>query len=47
VVAAYLGTSAEEAEEELATHERPELHTIDTSGGVSGVPSTEPGGGPA
>jgi branched-chain amino acid transport system ATP-binding protein len=37
VVAAYLGTSAEEAEQELATHERPELHTIDTSGGVGGA----------
>jgi branched-chain amino acid transport system ATP-binding protein len=47
VVAAYLGTSAEEAEEEMATHHRPELHTIDTSGGVTGAASTEPGGGPA
>jgi branched-chain amino acid transport system ATP-binding protein len=58
VVAAYLGTSAEEAAEELATHERPELHTIDISGGVSGAtaaPSAptapagtdEPGGQPA
>ncbi len=32
VVAAYLGTSVEEAEEELDTHERPELQVIDTSG---------------
>jgi len=55
VVAAYLGTSAEEAEEELATHDRPELHTIDTSGGVGGAAApvpppagpTEPGGQPA
>jgi branched-chain amino acid transport system ATP-binding protein len=36
VVAAYLGTSAEEAEEELDTHVQPELHMIDTSGGVTG-----------
>jgi branched-chain amino acid transport system ATP-binding protein len=47
VVAAYLGTSAEEAQEELATHHRPELHTIDTSGGVSGASSRETEGGPA
>jgi branched-chain amino acid transport system ATP-binding protein len=55
VVAAYLGTSAEEAEEELATHERPELHTIDTTGGVGGAVApaaptagaTEHGGQPA
>jgi branched-chain amino acid transport system ATP-binding protein len=47
VVAAYLGTSAEEAEQELATHHRPELHTIDTSGGVLGASPSEPGGGPA
>jgi branched-chain amino acid transport system ATP-binding protein len=32
VVAAYLGTSEEEAEQELETHEQPELHTIDVSG---------------
>jgi branched-chain amino acid transport system ATP-binding protein len=32
VVAAYLGTSAEEAEEELETHDQPELHVIDISG---------------
>ncbi|RBY93722.1 ABC transporter ATP-binding protein [Blastococcus sp. TF02-8] len=32
VVAAYLGTSEEEAEQELETHDQPELHTIDTSG---------------
>jgi branched-chain amino acid transport system ATP-binding protein len=37
VVAAYLGTSEEEAEEELVTHHQPELHTIDTSGGVTGT----------
>jgi branched-chain amino acid transport system ATP-binding protein len=47
VVAAYLGTSAEEAEEELATHHRPELHTIDTSSGISGAAASEPGGNPA
>jgi branched-chain amino acid transport system ATP-binding protein len=47
VVAAYLGTSAEEAEEELATHHRPELHTIDTSGGVTGASPGDPEGGQA
>jgi branched-chain amino acid transport system ATP-binding protein len=36
VVAAYLGTSEEEAEQELETHDQPELHVIDTSGGVLG-----------
>jgi branched-chain amino acid transport system ATP-binding protein len=41
VVAAYLGTSEEEAEAELETHQQPELHTIDTSAGVIG--STEEG----
>jgi branched-chain amino acid transport system ATP-binding protein len=47
VVAAYLGTSAEEAEQELATHHRPELHTIDTSAGVGGAASSDPEGGTA
>jgi branched-chain amino acid transport system ATP-binding protein len=37
VVAAYLGTSEAEAEEELETHVQPELHTIDTTGGVTGA----------
>jgi branched-chain amino acid transport system ATP-binding protein len=32
VVAAYLGTSEEEAEQELESHDQPELHVIDTSG---------------
>ena len=32
VVAAYLGTSEEEAQEELSTHSQPELHVIDTAG---------------
>jgi len=36
VVAAYLGTSEEEAAQELDTHVQPELHVIDTSGGVTG-----------
>jgi branched-chain amino acid transport system ATP-binding protein len=35
VVAAYLGTSEEEAEAELTTHHQPELHTIDTSGDLA------------
>ncbi|MEU2349383.1 ABC transporter ATP-binding protein [Modestobacter sp. NPDC049651] len=37
VVAAYLGTSEAEAEEELESHSQPELHVIDTSGGVTGA----------
>jgi branched-chain amino acid transport system ATP-binding protein len=37
VVAAYLGTSEAEAEEELETHDQPELHVIDTTGGVTGT----------
>jgi branched-chain amino acid transport system ATP-binding protein len=37
VVAAYLGTSEEEAEEELETHDRPELHAIDISGNPLGT----------
>jgi branched-chain amino acid transport system ATP-binding protein len=32
VVAAYLGTSEEEAAQELDTHHQPELHVIDTEG---------------
>jgi branched-chain amino acid transport system ATP-binding protein len=36
VVAAYLGTSEAEAEEELETHDQPELHVIDTTGGLTG-----------
>jgi branched-chain amino acid transport system ATP-binding protein len=32
VVAAYLGTSEEEAEQELETHDQPELRRIDLSG---------------
>jgi branched-chain amino acid transport system ATP-binding protein len=43
VVAAYLGTSEEEAEQELTSHHQPELHVIDTSGDLSGA---EPGAGP-
>jgi branched-chain amino acid transport system ATP-binding protein len=35
VVAAYLGTSEEEAEQELETHAQPDLHVIDTSGALS------------
>jgi branched-chain amino acid transport system ATP-binding protein len=42
VVAAYLGSSVEEAEEELDTHQQPELHVIDTSGELlGGSPGTE------
>src|SRR5215212_61268 len=37
VVAAYLGTSEEEAEQELETHDQPELRTIDTSGNPLGI----------
>ncbi len=37
VVAAYLGTTEEEAAQELETHHQPELHTIDTTGGVTGA----------
>jgi branched-chain amino acid transport system ATP-binding protein len=43
VVAAYLGTSEEEAEQELETHERPELHVIDTSGDALDHDWTGPG----
>jgi branched-chain amino acid transport system ATP-binding protein len=35
VVAAYLGTSEEEAEQELETHAQPDLHVIDTTGALS------------
>jgi branched-chain amino acid transport system ATP-binding protein len=35
VVAAYLGTSAEEAEQELEAHAQPDLHVIDTTGALS------------
>ena len=37
VVAAYLGTSAEEAADELASHDQPELHIIETEGVVLGA----------
>ena len=37
VVAAYLGTSEEEAADELASHDQPELHRIETEGVVLGV----------
>ena len=37
VVAAYLGTSEEEAADELDTHHQPELHAIDTSATISGT----------
>jgi len=50
VVAAYLGTSEEEAALELDTHHQPELHVIDTAGqlggpdgsGATAVGSTQP-----
>jgi branched-chain amino acid transport system ATP-binding protein len=41
VVAAYLGTSEEEAAEELDSHVQPELHVIDTSGDLSGAATTD------
>lgn len=41
VVAAYLGTSEEDAEEELASHDQPELQRIDTSADVLHDPSTD------
>jgi branched-chain amino acid transport system ATP-binding protein len=37
VVAAYLGTSEEEAATELETHEQPELHAIDTTIDLQGT----------
>jgi branched-chain amino acid transport system ATP-binding protein len=43
VVAAYLGTSEEAAEEELETHDQPELHVIDTTGGLTGSDGTDGG----
>jgi branched-chain amino acid transport system ATP-binding protein len=43
VVAAYLGTSEEEAEQELETHDQPELHVIDTSGDPLGHDWNGPG----
>jgi branched-chain amino acid transport system ATP-binding protein len=43
VVAAYLGTSEEEAEQELETHDQPELHVIDTSGDPLGHITHGPG----
>jgi branched-chain amino acid transport system ATP-binding protein len=43
VVAAYLGTSEEEAAEELDTHRQPELHVIDTDGAL-GNPDGSPHG---
>ena len=41
VVAAYLGTSEEEAEQELETHDQPELHRIDLSGDPLGISEGE------
>jgi branched-chain amino acid transport system ATP-binding protein len=41
VVAAYLGTSEEEAEQELETHDQPELHRIDISGDPLGTSEGE------
>jgi branched-chain amino acid transport system ATP-binding protein len=41
VVAAYLGTSEAEAEQELETHEQPELHRIDLSGDPLGISEGE------
>jgi len=37
VVAAYLGTSEEEAATELESHDQPELHVIDTTIGLQGA----------
>ena len=44
VVAAYLGTSEEDAEAELATHDQPELQRIDTSADVLHETSTDQSG---
>jgi len=41
VVAAYLGTSEEEAEQELTTHDQPELHRIDITGDPLGTAEGE------
>src|SRR4051812_18422794 len=41
VVAAYLGTSEEEAEQELETHDQPELRRIDVSGDPLGTSEGE------
>ncbi len=41
VVAAYLGTSEAEAEQELETHDQPELHRIDLSGDPLGASEGE------
>jgi len=41
VVAAYLGTSEAEAEQELETHDQPELHRIDLSGNPLGTSEGE------
>jgi branched-chain amino acid transport system ATP-binding protein len=41
VVAAYLGTSEAEAEQELETHDQPELHRIDLSGDPLGTSEGE------
>jgi branched-chain amino acid transport system ATP-binding protein len=46
VVAAYLGTSEQEAAEELDTHHQPELHVIDTDAEL-GDPDGGPGGNAA
>jgi branched-chain amino acid transport system ATP-binding protein len=43
VVAAYLGTSEEEAEQELEFHDQPELQIIDTSGVALGGDAPAPG----
>jgi branched-chain amino acid transport system ATP-binding protein len=49
VVAAYLGTSAEEAAVELDSHSQPELHVIDTSAdlGSVGTAADDDSGDPA
>jgi branched-chain amino acid transport system ATP-binding protein len=47
VVAAYLGTSEEEAEQELESHDQPELRAIDISGNPLGIdesPTSAPEG---
>jgi len=41
VVAAYLGTSEEEAEQELETHDQPQLHRIDITGDPLGTSEGE------
>jgi branched-chain amino acid transport system ATP-binding protein len=42
VVAAYLGTSVEDAAAELDTHDQPELHRIDSTGALGDREGDQP-----